>query len=108
LIPPPRSGRRRSPVSRTRAHSDLQQRHLFDHIAEEKPRRALEAVSYDGTEVHRVVDRELRGLELETAAKEIKRAVEQKLSNTIPIDAVIEFICKFFPRFAAPPGAQPG
>jgi hypothetical protein len=63
-------------------------------LAEQKLGRALEAVSYDGTEVHHDVDRELRGIELETAAREIKRAVEKKFSNTVPIDAAIEIFCK--------------
>jgi hypothetical protein len=63
-------------------------------LAEGKLRVALEAVSYDGTEIHRVIDRELRGFQLETAAREIKRAIENKFCNTVTIDAAIEIDCK--------------
>jgi hypothetical protein len=57
-------------------------------------RRALETVSYDGSEIHRVIDRELRGFEFENAARAIKRGVENKFRNTFPIDAATEIVCK--------------
>jgi hypothetical protein len=85
---------------------------LLDHIAEEQLRHALEAVSYDGTEVHHVVDRELRDFETENAAREIKRQVRQKYSNTVSIDVAVELALHALPSnsrvIAAPPGAQPG
>jgi hypothetical protein len=77
-----------------RRDSDPEQLDLFDHIAEDKLRRALEAACYDGSEVHCVIDRELRGFEFDNAARAIKRAVENKFCNTAPIDAVIEIVCK--------------
>jgi hypothetical protein len=90
----------------------LKQLDLLDHIAQEKLRRALEAVSYDGTEIHHIVDRELRDFETENAAREIERQVRQKYSNTVSIDAAVELALHTLLRnsrvIAAPPGAQPG
>jgi hypothetical protein len=63
-------------------------------------RRALEAHARDGTELHGVVDRELRGLELENPAGRIKGAIEEHYRDSIPVDAAVEIIAKYFEIFA--------
>ncbi len=58
-------------------------------------RHALMQHALDGTEVHCVVDRELRGLEYELAAATIKTAIKQEYQKTIPLDVVIEIVADF-------------
>ena len=55
-----------------------------------KLRQALAAHCYDGTELHRLVDRELRGIENKFAAEKVKHAIKIQYCNSIAIDAVIE------------------
>jgi hypothetical protein len=64
----------------------------FQHV--DKLYAALAQHAYDGTEVHHVVDHELRGLEHGVTAPNIKTAIEAKYHDTIPIDAVIEIVGK--------------
>jgi hypothetical protein len=58
---------------------------------------AFEAVAHNGTELHRLIDRVLPDLESERAAREIKRAVERKYRNTIPIYVITEIGASKFP-----------
>jgi hypothetical protein len=59
-------------------------------------RKVLKPHCFDGTEVHRVVDQELRGLENEAAAKKIKRAIEAQYRNTVSLETAVEQIGEFF------------
>jgi hypothetical protein len=61
---------------------------------EDKLRRAFAPHAFDGSELHHEIDHELRGLENEVAAANIKRAVAAKYRNAIPTDAVIEIVAK--------------
>ena len=56
----------------------------------EKLHRALAQFTFDGTELHRVIDRELRGPENEIVASNLKHAAKAQYQGTIPIDAAIE------------------
>jgi hypothetical protein len=72
---------------------------LFDHKAVndavgEKLGQSLATHTFDGTEIHRAVDIELRGLGNETAAVKIKAAIEAKYHGAVPLDAVIEIVGK--------------
>jgi hypothetical protein len=59
-------------------------------------RKALAPYCFDGTEVHPVVDQELRGLENQATAQKIKRAIEARYRNTVLLDTVVEQIGEFF------------
>jgi hypothetical protein len=67
---------------------------LCNLAREERLRRAFAAHCHDGTEIHHVVDHELVGLEHGVTAMTIKRAIEAKYKNSVPLDAVIEIICE--------------
>jgi hypothetical protein len=71
-------------------------RELRNDLRAEQLRRALEPYLFDGTEAHRVIDAELRGLEHEIAASAIRHAVLSQFRNTIPFDVVIEIVGKLF------------
>jgi hypothetical protein len=60
----------------------------------EKLHRVLSAQAFDGTEVHSAVDHQLRGLENEVVAANIKCSIEPQYRNVIPLDAAIEIIGK--------------
>jgi hypothetical protein len=55
-------------------------------------RRALTAYCHDGTEIHDTINHALPGLENETAATRIKRAVEAKYRDSIRLEIVIEIV----------------
>jgi hypothetical protein len=59
---------------------------------EEKLLHALAPYTFDGTEIHRVVDLELRGLELEIAASNIRHAIVSQYRQTVPLEVVIEIV----------------
>jgi hypothetical protein len=65
---------------------------LCAYLQAEKLHRALAAHCHDGTEVRRVIDRELRGLENEEAVAVIKRSVEATYCDTITIDTAVEIV----------------
>jgi hypothetical protein len=56
----------------------------------------LRQFCFDGTECHRVVNAELQGPEHEIAASNIRHANLSQYRDTIPINAVIEIVGKFF------------
>jgi hypothetical protein len=57
-------------------------------------RRALEPFCFDGTELFHVIDAELRGLESEIAASNIRHAIRAQYRDCIPRDAVLELVLK--------------
>jgi hypothetical protein len=57
--------------------------------------RALEAQSFDGTEINGIVRKELNRFGLGRATNTIMRAIEQKYGGTIRIDVMIEIIGKW-------------
>ena len=61
-------------------------------LHEEKLRRALTPYAFDGTEIHRVVDLELRGLELEIVASNIRHAIVSQYRQTVPLEVVIGIV----------------
>jgi hypothetical protein len=67
-------------------------RQICRHARDERLLRVLAQCTFDGTELHRVVDRELRGPENEIAAANLKHAIRAQYRDTIPIDAAIEII----------------
>jgi hypothetical protein len=64
----------------------------YDDARAQRRLRALAPYIFDGTEVHRVVNLELRGLENEIAASNIRHAIQSQYRNTIPVDVVIEIV----------------
>jgi hypothetical protein len=52
-------------------------------------RRILARFTFDGTECHRIIDSELRGLENELTASAIKHKIQSQFHDCIPIDAVL-------------------
>jgi hypothetical protein len=60
--------------------------------------RKLAQHSFDGSEVHRVVERELRGPENEIAASNIRHAIIAQYRDTVPLDAVIEVVAELFDK----------
>ena len=61
----------------------------------ERVLRALAQYTFDGTEVHWVVDRELPGLENAIVASSIRHAIQAQYRDTVPIDAVVEIVGLF-------------
>jgi hypothetical protein len=55
---------------------------------------ALEPFCFDGTELHRVIDSELRGLANEIAASNIRHANLAQYSDCVPVDVVLEIVFK--------------
>jgi hypothetical protein len=60
----------------------------------ERLSRILLAHAHDGTEIHHIVDQELRGLEQQVSAAAIKRALKAQYTDTIHVTDVIEIVCK--------------
>jgi hypothetical protein len=60
--------------------------------------RRLTKHSFDGSEVHGVVERELRGPENEIAASAIRHAIVAQYRETIPVDAVVEIIAELLDK----------
>jgi hypothetical protein len=60
--------------------------------------RALARYAFDGTELHRAVDRELRGPENEIVAAALKHAIVAQYRDTIPLDAAIEIVIGLLDR----------
>jgi hypothetical protein len=60
--------------------------------------RALARHAFDGTELHAVIDRELRGLEHEIAAANLKNEIVALYHDSIPIDAAIEIVVQLLDR----------
>jgi hypothetical protein len=56
--------------------------------------RALEPFCFDGTELHRVIDSELRGPENEIAASNLRHASTSQYGGCIPADAIVEVVGK--------------
>jgi uncharacterized membrane protein len=67
-------------------------RQICRHARDERLLRLLAQCTFDGAELHRVVDRELRGPENEIAAANLKHAIVSQYHDTIPLDAAIEII----------------
>jgi hypothetical protein len=67
-------------------------RQICRHARDERLLRVLARYAFDGTELHAVVDRELRDPENETAAANLKHAIVSQYRDTIPLDAVIEIV----------------
>jgi len=65
---------------------------MGDFLRANKLYHLLIAHAHDGTEAYRVVDQELRGLENQSAAVKIKRALLQQYRGTIPIHAAVELV----------------
>jgi hypothetical protein len=63
-------------------------------MTDEELRNALAPHCFDGTEVHGVIDCELRGLEHGVTAMNIKTAIEAKYQNCAPVDAIVEIVSK--------------
>jgi len=58
----------------------------------EKIISALERVTFDGTELHGVIDSQLPDPELELAASAIRHSVLAQYGGTVPISAVVEIV----------------
>jgi hypothetical protein len=67
---------------------------MADFVRADRLHHALVAHCNDGTEIHHVVDHQLRGLEQEASAAAIKRALKAHYADTIRITDAIEIICK--------------
>jgi hypothetical protein len=63
---------------------------IADQLRVEALRAALERFAFDGTEIHIVINAELRGLEHEHAAENIRHAVVTQYSGCVPLDAALE------------------
>jgi hypothetical protein len=61
---------------------------------EERLLRVLTRCAFDGTELHRVVEHELWGLENEIAAANLKHAIRAQYQGTIPLDAAIAIVAE--------------
>ena len=64
----------------------------------EKLLRALAPYAFDGTETHRIVDLELRGLENQIAASNIRHANVSQYRDCVPVDAAVEVIAELLER----------
>jgi hypothetical protein len=63
---------------------------MSDFLKADKLYRLLIAHAFDGTEAFEVVDHELRGLELEDAAKAIKAALLKIYRDSVPVHVAVE------------------
>jgi hypothetical protein len=66
-----------------------------DQQLAERLRYLLEPFTFDGSEIHRVINAELRGPENEIAASNIRHANVSQYQGTVPVDAVIEVVGKW-------------
>ena len=71
---------------------------LCRDLRAEKLRRALAPYAFDGTETHRIVDLELRGLENQIAASNIRHANVSQYRDCVPVDAAVEVIAELLER----------
>jgi hypothetical protein len=63
---------------------------IADHARAERLLRVLAQYTFDGTEIHHIVDHELRGLGHEIAQSNIRHAIVSQYRDTVPIDLVIK------------------
>jgi hypothetical protein len=61
---------------------------------DEKLRRALAPFTFDGTENHHIIGAELRGLEFEISASNIRHANVAQFGGCVPLDATINVLAK--------------
>jgi hypothetical protein len=71
---------------------------LCRHARDERLLRVLARYTFDGTELHAVVDRELRDPENEIAAANLKHAIVSQYRDTVPLDAAIEIVVGLLDR----------
>jgi hypothetical protein len=76
----------------------FQDRRVCRRAREERLHRVLSRYAFDGTELHAVVDRELRDPENEIAAANLKHAIVSQYRDTIPLDAAIEIVVGLLDR----------
>jgi hypothetical protein len=69
---------------------------------EARLRRELARFAFDGTETHNVINAELRGLEHEIAASNIRHANVSQFRDTVPVDIAIEIFLTHLEKSYSP------